>query len=282
MMVDCGSRQLDLATPVVMGVLNVTPDSFSDGGSYFDAARAVAHAHDMISEGARIIDVGGESTRPGAARVPVQEELRRVIPVIEALSTLDVIVSVDTSKAEVMRAAVAAGACMINDIRALNESGALEAAASTSAAVCLMHMQGQPATMQLAPHYDDVIGEVCDFLRMRIAACERAGIARNRLIIDPGIGFGKTLQHNLELLAHLAGFKELSCPLLVGVSRKSMMGQLLNRAVNERVHGGVAIATAALLSGAKIIRTHDVAATLDAVRVVQALYEHGYSFCNDM
>ena len=277
MRVDCGSRQLDLATPVVMGVLNVTPDSFSDGGNYFDAARAIAHAHDMIAEGARIIDVGGESTRPGAALVPVQEELQRVIPVIEALSTLDVIVSVDTSKPEVMCAAVAAGACMINDIRALNEPGALEVAASTSAAVCLMHMQGQPATMQRAPQYDDVTGEVRDFLRMRIAACERAGIARNRLIIDPGIGFGKTLQHNLELLAHLAGFKELHCPLLIGVSRKSMMGQLLNRPVDERVYGGVAIATAALLLGAKIIRAHDVAATIDAIRVAQALHEHGYT-----
>lgn len=276
MIVCCGTHRLNLATPVVMGVLNVTPDSFSDGGRFFDATSAIEHAHEMISQGAGIIDVGGESTRPGAALVSVQEELQRVIPVIEALSIRNVVVSVDTSKPDVMRAAVAAGACIINDIRALNEHDALEAAASTNAAVCLMHMQGQPATMQLAPKYDDILNEVHDFLRQRIETCERAGIARNRLIIDPGIGFGKTLQHNLTLLAHLENFKNLQCPLLIGVSRKSMMGKLLDRTVDERIHGGIAFATAALLAGAKIIRTHDVAATMDAVRVASALLEAGY------
>jgi dihydropteroate synthase len=277
MIVHCGSQQLDLSTPVVMGVLNVTPDSFSDGGKYLDVARAIDHAHTMIAQGARIIDVGGESTRPGAASVSAAEELRRVIPVVEAVAKIpDVLVSIDTSKAVVMREAVAAGASIVNDVRALTELGALTAAAATSAAVCLMHMQGQPATMQAEPQYHNVVTEVIEYLRLRIDTCEHAGIARNRIIIDPGIGFGKTLQHNLALLAHLSCFNVLQCPVLIGVSRKSMMRQLLNRSVDERVYGGVALATAAVLSGANIIRTHDVAATLDAVRVAHALLEYGY------
>jgi dihydropteroate synthase len=277
MIVHCGSHQLDLTTPVIMGVLNVTPDSFSDGGKYLDVSPAIAHAHEMIEQGARMIDVGGESTRPGAMPVSVQEELRRVIPVIEAIASVPgVLASIDTSKPEVMRQAVAAGASIINDVRALTEPGALDAAADTSAAVCLMHMQGQPATMQVEPQYHDVVIEVTNYLRLRVDACEQAGIARNRIIIDPGIGFGKSLQHNLELLAHLSAFKVMQCPVLIGVSRKSLFAQLLNRAVDERVYGGVAIATAAALSGANIVRTHDVAATLDAIRVAHALLEHGY------
>ncbi len=266
-----------------MGVLNVTPDSFSDGGQYFDAQRAIDHAHAMIAQGAHLIDIGGESTRPGASSVSVQEELRRVIPVVEAISRLPaVLVSIDTSKSEVMRQAVAAGACVINDVRALTEPHALEVAAATTAAICLMHMQAQPATMQTAPHYDDVVSEVRDYLQQRIQICEQAGIQRNRLIIDPGIGFGKTLQHNLTLLAHLSSFDALKCPLLIGVSRKSMMSQLLNRAVDERVHGGVALATAAVLAGAKIIRAHDVAATVDAIRVATALREVGFGMTNNL
>ena len=277
MIVQCGSHQLDLSAPVVMGVLNVTPDSFSDGGKYLDVASATEHAHAMIAEGARIIDVGGESTRPGAASVSVAEELRRVIPVIEAVAKIPgVLVSIDTSKAEVMREAVAAGAGVINDVRALTEPGALDAAAATSAAVCLMHMQGQPVTMQSGPQYHDVVVEVIEYLRSRVDACDQVGIARNRIIIDPGIGFGKTLQHNLALLARVSSFNVLQCPVLIGVSRKSMMRQLLNRTVDQRIPGGVALATAAVLAGAKIIRTHDVAATLDAIRVAHALLEYGY------
>jgi len=277
MIIECGSRELDLSTPVVMGVLNVTPDSFSDGGKFTDSQRAVDHAREMIEQGARIIDVGGESTRPGAELVSVDEELRRTIPVIEQISKLaDVIVSIDTSKPEVMRQAVGAGAGMINDIRALAESEALEAAASTGAAVCVMHMQGQPDNMQVAPHYTNVVADVHRYLAERIAACAQAGIARNKIIIDPGIGFGKTVQHNLELLSRLPTFSDLSCPLLIGVSRKSMIGKLLDRPVEERVSGGIALATAAVLAGAKIVRAHDVAATFDAVRVAHALLQQGY------
>ncbi len=281
MIVDCGSHRLDLTVPAIMGVLNVTPDSFSDGGQFVDVQHAIDRAHAMVAEGARIIDIGGESTRPGAAVVSVQEELRRVIPVITAVAHIpDVLLSIDTSKAEVMREAIASGASIINDIRALTEPNALKAAAETTAAVCLMHMQGQPTNMQKAPQYQDVVGEVRDYLQSRIAACEQAGITRRRLIIDPGIGFGKTMQHNMSLLANVSAFKVMRCPILIGASRKSMMSQLLNRSVDQRVHGGVAIATAAVLSGAKIIRSHDVAATLDAIRVATALLEHGYTRLN--
>jgi len=259
-----------------MGVMNVTPDSFSDGGRYANSAAAVSHALRLVEEGAGLIDVGGESTRPGAQGVSAEEEISRVIPVIEALAArTKVPISIDTSKPAVMTAAVRAGASMINDVRALREPGALEAAAGTDAAVCLMHMQGEPRTMQAEPRYGDVVAEVCDFLRERAAACLASGIAGDRLVVDPGIGFGKRLEHNLALLAGLPALTGLGWPVLIGVSRKSMFGVLLGRAVDERVAGGVAVATAAVLAGASIVRTHDVAATVDAVKVAVALREAG-------
>jgi dihydropteroate synthase len=267
---------LDLTTPRVMGVLNVTPDSFSDGGRFADVNAAVAHALRMIEEGAALIDVGGESTRPGAPAVDADEEIRRVVPVIEALAArTDVPISVDTSKPAVMTAAVRAGATLINDVRALREPGALEAAAASGAAICLMHMQGEPRTMQVDPRYGDVVTEVRDFLRERAERCIAAGIAADRVVIDPGIGFGKRLEHNLALLAGLPVLVALGWPVLVGVSRKSMFGTLLGRALDERVAGGVAMATAAVLSGARIVRTHDVAPTVDAVKVAVALRQAG-------
>jgi len=277
MRLQCGSRMLDLSSPVVMGVLNITPDSFSDGGNFLDPQRAIDRAAQMIAEGAAIIDVGGESTRPGAKLVTVAEELQRVVPVIDAICRRhDVLVSVDTSKPEVMHAAVAAGAGLINDIRALTQPDALQAVAASNAAVCLMHMQGQPADMQTAPAYDDVVAEVSRYLRERVDACVQAGIARERIAIDPGIGFGKTTTHNLALLAQLPALHQLQLPLLIGVSRKSLIGAVLAQPVSQRMHGGLALATAAVLSGAKIIRTHDVAATCDAVRMAHALREAGY------
>jgi dihydropteroate synthase len=276
MLLRCGSRTLDLSTPIVMGVLNVTPDSFSDGGRYTLCDAAVAHALRMIDAGAALIDIGGESTRPGAQAVNADEEIHRVVPVIEALAArADVLISIDTSKPAVMTAAVRAGATLINDVRALREHGALEAAAASGAAVCLMHMQGEPRTMQVDPRYDDVVVEVRDFLRERAACCMAAGIAKDRLVLDPGIGFGKRLEHNLALLAALPALVALGWPVLVGVSRKSMFGALLGRAVDERVAGGVALATAAVLSGASIVRTHDVAPTVDALKVAVALKEAG-------
>jgi dihydropteroate synthase len=277
-MLRCASHTLDLSTPLVMGVLNVTPDSFSDGGRFGDAAAAVTHALRMVEDGAALIDVGGESTRPGARAVDADEEIRRVVPVIEALAArTQVPISIDTSKPAVMTAAVRAGAGLINDVRALREPGAMKAAAESGAAICLMHMQGEPRTMQVDPRYGDVVAEVRDFLRERAEACWAAGIAQDRLMIDPGIGFGKRLEHNLALLAGLPALVALGWPVLVGVSRKSMFGALLGRAVDERVAGGVAIATAAVLSGASIVRTHDVAPTIDAVRVAVALRAAGYA-----
>jgi dihydropteroate synthase len=276
MLLRCGQHSLDLSTPLVMGVLNVTPDSFSDGGRFADVAAAVAHAMRMIEQGAALIDVGGESTRPGAPAVDAETEIDRVVPVIEALAARTAVsISVDTSKPAVMTAAVRAGATFINDVRALREPGALEAAADTGAAICLMHMQGEPRTMQVDPRYDDVVTEVRDFLGERARSCMAAGIARERLAIDPGIGFGKRLEHNLALLASLQALVELRWPVLVGVSRKSIFGALLGRAVDERVAGGVAMATAAVLSGASIVRTHDVAPTVDAVKVAVALRKAG-------
>jgi dihydropteroate synthase len=261
-----------------MGVINVTPDSFSDGGRYVDSVAAVTHALRMIDEGAGLIDVGGESTRPGAQSVSVEAEIERVVPVIEALAARTKIpISIDTSKPAVMTAAVRAGASMINDVRALRESGAMQAAARTEAAICLMHMQGEPRTMQADPRYSDVVAEVRDFLRERTEACLASGIAKNRLVVDPGIGFGKRLEHNLALLAGLPALTALGWPVLIGVSRKSMFATLLGRAVDERVAGGVAMATAAVLAGASIVRTHDVAATVDAVKVAVALRTAGYS-----
>jgi dihydropteroate synthase len=269
-------RILDLAEPVVMGVLNVTPDSFSDGGRHASVEAAVAQGVRMAEDGAAIVDVGGESTRPGAAQVTAEEEIRRVVPVIERLvGRIHASISVDTSKPEVIRAAVAAGASMVNDVRALRLPGALEAAAGSGAAVCLMHMQGEPATMQDRPHYADVVAEVRDFLASRAAACATAGIARDRICIDPGIGFGKTPAHNLALLGNLAGIAADGLPVLVGVSRKSLVGIITGRTTGDRLAGSVAFAALAVARGASIVRAHDVAATLDAVRVAGALKRAG-------
>jgi dihydropteroate synthase len=267
----CAARALDLRAPVVMGILNVTPDSFSDGGRFAQRAAALAQARRMVGEGAAIIDIGGESTRPGASPATLDEELSRVIPIIEALrAESPVFISVDTSKPGVMRAAVRAGADIINDVRALAEPGALAAAAETRAGVCLMHMRGEPRTMQDAPHYDDVVVEVCAFLAARIAACRDAGIETTRVAIDPGFGFGKTATHNLTLLKHLGRLDALGAVLAVGLSRKSMLAKITGRAVDDRTPGSVALAAIAVLNGARIVRAHDVAATLDAVRVAAA------------
>ena len=259
-----------------MGILNVTPDSFSDGGDFVVAERAIDHAWQMVEAGAAIIDIGGESTRPGAAAGSVQEEIDRVVPVVEALAgTLPALLSVDTSRPEVMRAAVAAGAGMVNDVRALRLPGALEAAAELDVPVCLMHMQGlDPATMQQAPGYSDVVAEVAAFLESRVVACKAVGIPRQRLLLDPGFGFGKTLAHNLGLFRHLPDLRGLGLPLLVGVSRKSMIGQVLDGApIDERLHGSVALAGLAAWLGASVVRVHDVRATVDAIRMVQAVKE---------
>ena len=274
MKLQCAGRLLDLAQPVVMGVLNVTPNSFSDGGRYLDTEAALMQALAMVSDGAAIIDVGGESTRPGAEPVPLQQELDRVLPVIERLQgECDAVLSIDTLKPAVMRAAVAAGAGLINDVNALRAEGALEAAASVDAAECLMHMQGEPRTMQQSPHYQNVVIEVGDFLMQRAQACLQAGISAQRLVLDPGFGFGKTTAHNLALLAALPRLTGGPYPVLAGLSRKSMLQSLTGRAVAERLAGSLALATAAVLGGARIIRAHDVAATVDAVRVAQAINE---------
>jgi dihydropteroate synthase len=256
-----------------MGIVNVTPDSFSDGGRLDDAQAAVAHALKLLEEGADILDVGGESTRPGAAPVPVDAEIRRVLPVIEALVRQGCVVSVDTKKPEVMRAALAAGAAMVNDVAALRTPGALEAVAASDAAVCLMHMQGDPQSMQQAPRYADVVGEVTRFLQNRVAACEAAGIGRERLVVDPGFGFGKTLEHNLALLKHLDRLQELGLPVLAGLSRKSMLGTLTGRDVDQREFAGVAAHLAAVARGARLLRVHNVAAMRDALVVWNAVEE---------
>jgi dihydropteroate synthase len=268
----CGAKLLSLNTPVIMGVLNVTPDSFSDGGQYTHIDQALQHARSMVEQGAAIIDIGGESTRPGAAEVSSEDEIQRVVPVIEAITQqLDTVVSVDTSKPRVMQAAVAAGAGLINDVRALREPGALEMAASLNVPVCLMHMQGQPRTMQQSPQYDDVLADVLAFLQQRVEACLEMGIAREQLLIDPGFGFGKSLQHNLSLLKHLPAFLELQLPLLVGMSRKSMLGMILDKEVDERLYGSLALAALSSWLGADIIRVHDVEASMDVIRVVDAV-----------
>jgi len=268
----CGAHSLDLSSPVVMGVLNVTPDSFSDGGSYLDPAAAVDQALRMVAEGAALIDVGGESTRPGANAVSVDEELRRVQPVVAALAQrVGVPISVDTCKPEVMRVVIDLGAGMINDVRALRAPGALEAVVRSKAAVCLMHMQGEPRTMQLEPHYSDVVEEVRAFLQQRAGACLAAGIERDRLVLDPGFGFGKALPHNLSLLRSLDRIVELGMPVLAGLSRKSMIGTILGRPVGERLHGSLALAALAVARGARIIRSHDVAATVDVVKIAAAV-----------
>jgi dihydropteroate synthase len=265
----CGKFQLELDRPLVMGIVNVTPDSFSDGGRFFSAAAAIDHAHELIAEGADILDVGGESTRPGAAPVGVQEELDRVLPLVEALRGVPV--SIDTWKPEVMRAALAAGACMVNDVNALLAPGALDAVASSDAAVCLMHKQGDPQNMQRQPEYHDVVDEVAAFLRERIAAAEAAGIARDRIAIDPGFGFGKTLAHNLELLRRMDAMCALGVPVLAGLSRKSMLGAITGRDVGERQVASVAAALIAVQRGAAIVRVHDVRETVDALKVWAAV-----------
>jgi dihydropteroate synthase len=268
----CGDRELDLSNAHVMGILNVTPDSFSDGGRFFDADNAMRHVEQMLADGATLIDVGGESTRPGADPVTVQQELDRVVPVVEAIKQrFDTVVSVDTSTPEVMRLAADAGAGLINDVRALQRPGALAAAAATGLPVCLMHMQGDPQSMQQAPRYTSVIDEVDAFLMERVAACKQVGIGDERLLLDPGFGFGKTLEHNLQLFAGMQRVLARGLPLLVGVSRKSMIGQLLNRPVDQRLAGGLALATLAVQAGTRIIRAHDVAETVDAVRMAEAV-----------
>jgi dihydropteroate synthase len=272
MLLRCRSRTLDLTQPCVMGILNVTPDSFSDGGLHLDRGRAVEAGLRMVAEGAAIIDVGGESTRPGAAPVDAAEELDRVVPVIEALARrVDAVLSVDTSKPEVITAALQAGAHMVNDVRALRRAGALAAAATHDAAVCVMHMVGEPATMQVDPRYDDVVREVHEFLAERVAACRKAGVGAESICVDPGIGFAKTAAHNLALLRSLRNFTDLGGPLLVGVSRKALVGMITGRPPAERTVGSAAMAALCVERGARIVRAHDVAATIDAVKVAVAL-----------
>mgnify|MGYP001037372986 FL=1 len=272
----CGDRSLDLSQPAVMGILNLTPDSFSDGGLWLKPADALAHASRMVEQGARLVDVGGESTRPGAAEVGEQEELDRVIPVIEQLARkLDVVVSVDTMKPAVMTAAIRAGATLVNDVNALRAPGALAAVAAGQAAACLMHMQGQPRSMQAAPQYGDVVAEVYAALQQRVAAALAAGIERQRLLVDPGIGFGKSLVHNLSLLGQLDAFQALGVPLLIGVSRKSLFGQLLGLPVGERLLPSAVAAVLAVQKGAAIVRAHDVAETVLALRTAQAIAAAG-------
>jgi dihydropteroate synthase len=281
----CGSRWLDLSSPVVMGILNVTPDSFSDGGRFasdlgvgrfqISLDKTLAAASSMVGAGAVILDVGGESTRPGAAQISEQEELDRVLPVVEALlAEFDVIVSVDTSTPALIRAAASAGAGMVNDIRALQRPGAIDAAAGSDMAVCLMHMQGEPGTMQQNPQYQDVVKEVGAFLEQRADSCRAAGIGEQRLCLDPGFGFGKTPAHNYRLLAQLADFTKTGRPVLAGMSRKSMIGNVIERDVDQRLAGSLAAAVLSVVNGASIVRVHDVAETVDALRVVEAM--HGY------
>lgn len=267
----CGRFRLALNRPLIMGVVNVTPDSFSDGGRSASTPAAVAHARMLLEEGADILDIGGESTRPGAPPVALEEERRRVLPVIEALADCGVPVSVDTQKPGLMQEAVAAGASMVNDVNALAAPGALEAVAGTTAAICLMHKQGDPRTMQQDPRYDDVVREVREFLAARIAAAQAAGIGHERIVIDPGFGFGKTLEHNLALLRELGQFAALGTVVLAGLSRKSMLGKITGRDVGERVYAGVAAALIAVENGARIVRVHDVAATRDALAVWNAV-----------
>ncbi|NOH70181.1 dihydropteroate synthase [Vibrio pectenicida] len=269
MIITTNNKSLDLSTPQVMGILNVTPDSFSDGGKFNSLDLAILQAKKMVESGVSIIDVGGESTRPGAPDVSLEDELARVIPVIKAIrAQFDVWISIDTSKAEVMRQAIEAGADMINDVRALQEPGALEVAAVSGVPICLMHMQGQPRTMQANPQYQDLLTDVGNFLQERIAACEAKGIDRNQLILDPGFGFGKTLEHNYHILANLERFHEFGLPLLAGMSRKSMLFKLLDKAPADCVAANVTCATVAAMKGTQIIRVHDFEQTLDAMKVV--------------
>ena len=268
MILDCKGKSLDLTHPQIMGILNVTPDSFSDGGQFFGEDVALKQAKQMVADGATIVDVGGESTRPGATIVSIEREIERVIPVIEAIeSEIDVVISIDTSKPEVMRAAIAAGAGLINDVQALRVNGALDAAFELEVPVCLMHAQGTPKTMQERPHYEDVVEEVTNFLLERVEICEARGIKRDKLIVDPGFGFGKRARHNLRLMKYLEQIVHLDLPVLVGISRKSIIGELLNVPMEERLAGSLAMASLAVWKGAKLIRTHDVKETAQAVNL---------------
>jgi dihydropteroate synthase len=271
MRLNCGPFSLDLTRPIVMGIVNVTPDSFSDGGRHFSASRAIEHGLQLMQEGAGILDVGGESTRPGAASVGEQEELDRVLPVIEGLRETGLPISIDTYKPAVMRAAIAAGACLVNDVNALLAPGALEVVAGTDAGVCLMHKQGDPHNMQSKPSYTDVVAEVGAFLMERLHACSAMGIPRDRLVVDPGFGFGKSLEHNLALLRRLAEFGHLGVPVLAGLSRKSMLGSITGQPVEQRMPASVAAALIAVQRGARIVRVHDVRATCDALAIWQSV-----------
>lgn len=274
MFFNCGKFQLNLNRPHVMGIVNVTPDSFSDGGRFAQTNLAVEHALKLVEEGADILDIGGESTRPNAVPVSLQEELDRVIPVIEALvKQINIPLSIDTYKPQVMQAAIAAGASIVNDIRALQENGALNIVAASDVGVCLMHMQGTPQTMQLNPQYNDVVSEVKEFLQQRLQVCEVAGIARDRILLDPGFGFGKTRAHNIALIQHLASFSALGQPLLVGLSRKSVLGQVTGHDVDARLYASVAASVISAMVGAKILRVHDVKATVEALKVVVAIQQ---------
>ena len=275
---DCGNFQLDLSTPRVMGIVNVTPDSFSDGGKFTATNLAIEHALKLAEEGADILDIGGESTRPNATPVSLQQELDRVIPVIEALvkqfkqdKQVNIPISIDTYKPQVMQAAIAAGASMVNDVRALQEDGALETVAKTNVGICLMHMQGTPQTMQQNPHYADVVNDVKAFLAARLQASIHAGVATSRILLDPGFGFGKTREHNILLLQNLQSFATLGQPLLVGLSRKSVLGQVTGNDINARLYASIAASVLSAMKGAKMLRVHDVRATVEALKFVQAV-----------
>ncbi len=270
-MLQLGKFQLDLSRPLVMGIVNVTPDSFSDGGQHMQREAAIAHAHQLITDGADVIDIGGESTRPGARPVSLQEELDRVLPVIEGLRGASVPISIDTCKPQVMQAAIASGVQMVNDINALQDAAAMNAVAASDVVVCLMHKQGSPQTMQTQPQYQNVVSEVCEFLRGRIAAAKAAGISRERIVIDPGFGFGKTLEHNLTLLRELRKLAELGVPVLAGLSRKSMLGVLTGRETGDRVVASVVAALIAVQHGANIVRVHDVRETVDVLKIWNAV-----------
>ena len=267
----CGRFELNLSTPRVMGIVNVTPDSFSDGGKFNTTDKAVAHGMELVAQGADILDIGGESTRPGATPVPLDEELNRVVPVIKALAQAGVPLSIDTYKPEVMRAAIEAGADIVNDVCALQEPNALEIVAASKVGVCLMHMQGRPHTMQVDPQYQDVVAEVTSFLATRLKAAEAMGISRERVLLDPGFGFGKRTAHNLTLLNHLSSLQSLGLPLLIGLSRKSVLGQVVGSAVDERIHASIAASVVSVMKGANIVRVHDVKPTVDALKIVSAV-----------
>lgn len=273
MILHCGKFKIDLSSPRVMGILNVTPDSFSDGGHFSNAELAIKHANQLIEEGADILDIGGESTRPNATPVSLEDELERVIPVIEALVAQDVNIpiSIDTYKPAVMKAAIKAGASIVNDVRALQEKGALEVVANSDVGICLMHMQGNPENMQDDPQYDDVVNEVLNFLMTRVKACNKLGINQNRIVLDPGFGFGKSRTHNITLIKKLDELNKLELPLLVGLSRKSVLGQMTGNDVDARLFASISAAVIAAMKGAKILRVHDVKATVDALKVVTAI-----------